>query len=122
MRRSGATYRAIGTALGGLSLERARHIVSEAERRINSPHWADALPTRAVSFLRRAGFLHLTEAEAAAAVAQLSRSDLMGHRNVGRGAVAALTAWLAGFTASETTGPCVEAREPQAAAVGEASM
>lgn len=118
LRRSGETYQAIGAALGDLSREHARQIVRKAERLTNDPRWHDGLPARAQTFLHLNGLADLPEPEAAAAVAQLSRCELMSHPNVGKGAVAALTAWLAAATVSEATGPCVEARKDEAAAGG----
>ena len=111
LRQDGATYAAIGQALG-ISQARAKQIVSKAERRANNPHWADTLPTRAASFLKRACLLDLSEAVAAAAVAKLSRREVLSDQNVGKGAVAAMAEWLArhGHTFSSAT-PCRPAQE-----------
>ena len=94
LRQSGATYAAIGAALG-LSLERGRQIVRKAERLANDPHWYDSLPARAVNLLHIAGLTELPEPEAAAAVAQLTRRELLATPNFGKGAAAAIAAWLA---------------------------
>jgi hypothetical protein len=94
MRQSGATYAAIGAAVGGVSGETARQIVRKAERLINNPRWSDGLPSRAQTFLHISGLTALSEAEATAAVAQLSRRELLSRPNVGKGAAAALADWL----------------------------
>jgi hypothetical protein len=79
----------------GLSLERARRIVIKGERLANSPRWYDSLPMRAQNFLRNAGLSELPEIEAAAAVARLTRRELLATPNFGRVACDAVTAWLA---------------------------
>jgi hypothetical protein len=94
LRRTGATYGAIGAALG-LSLERARQIVRKAERLANAPRWFDPLPMRAQTFLHSAGLTELPETEAAAAIARLTRRELMATPNFGRVACDAVVAWLA---------------------------
>jgi hypothetical protein len=94
LRKDGATYVAIGAALG-LSLERARQIVRKAERLANAPRWFDPLPMRAQTFLHNAGLTVLPEIDAAAAVARLTRRELMATPNFGRVACDALVAWLA---------------------------
>ena len=63
-------------------MEHVRQIVAKAERLADNPRWYDALPMRVVTFLHRNGLTDLTEAEAAAAVAQLSPRELMAHRNI----------------------------------------
>jgi Sigma-70, region 4 len=92
LRQDGWTYAAIGQALG-VSLERARQIVKKAER-LREARWYDALPARAL-FLHRRGWQHLDELAAAQAVARLSRRELMSSPNFGKGACAAVLAWLA---------------------------
>lgn len=93
LRRSGKTYDAIGRALG-VSLERAQQIVRKAERLTNSPRWFDGLLVRAQTFLHNHGLAELPEIEAAVAVAQLTRRELMAAPNVGKGTCDALIAWL----------------------------
>jgi hypothetical protein len=93
LRRDGATYAAIGVALG-VSLERARRIVIKGERLADYPHWFDSLPARAVNFLINNGLDSLSETAAARAVALRSRHELMTNPNFGRGACGALCAWL----------------------------
>jgi hypothetical protein len=94
MREAGATYAEIGAALG-LSLERARQIVRRAKRLTNSPRWFDPLPMRAQTFLHNAGLSELPEPEAADAVAQLTRRELLATPNFGRVACDAVATWLA---------------------------
>ena len=94
LRQAGWTYAAIGQALG-VSLERARQLVRRAERLRRDPHWYDALPMRAQTFLHNIGVAALPETEAAIAVARLPKCELLSAPNVGKDAVAALTAWLA---------------------------
>ena len=104
LRRAGATYDAIGAALGGLSSTRAQQIVRKAERLANDPRWYDKLPMRAQTFLYGVGLADLAEIDAVTAVAKLSQRELLSHHNnVGKGAVAALAEWLArhGHTFSE---------------------
>jgi hypothetical protein len=93
LRQGGATYAEIGDALG-LSLERARQIVLKARRLTDDPHWYDALPMRAQTFLHIHDLAELPEREAAIAVARLTRRELLAAPNVGKGAVAAITDWL----------------------------
>jgi hypothetical protein len=94
LRRSGSTYAEIGAALG-LSQARAHQIVRKAERLALAPRWYDSLPMRAQTFLHNAGLAELPEPEAAAAIAQLTRRELLAAPNLGRGACDALVAWLA---------------------------
>jgi predicted transcriptional regulator len=94
LRKGGATYVEIGVELG-VCLERARRIVVNAERLTEQPRWFDALPTRAATFLRLRGLSELPEVEAALAVAKLTRREIKTEPNFGRGALAALEAWLA---------------------------
>jgi hypothetical protein len=93
LRQAGATYAEIGDALG-LSLERARQIVLKARRLSDDPHWYDALPMRAQNFLHSMNLAELPEREAAIVVARFTRRELLAASNVGKGAVAAITAWL----------------------------
>jgi hypothetical protein len=94
MRGAGGTLEQIGLALG-VSHTRIGQIFAKAERLARRPAWHDAVDnTRALSFLRRLGLDAVPEAEAAMAVARLSRKELLSHENVGKGAVAALSDWL----------------------------
>jgi hypothetical protein len=93
LRRAGWTLTAIGHALG-ISLARAHQIVKKAERLSRDPHWYDALPARAQGLLHARGLVSLPEIEAARAVAQLSRRELMRMPNFGSVACAAIIAWL----------------------------
>jgi hypothetical protein len=94
LRQIGMTFAAIGAELG-VRLERARQIVRKAEWHANNPRWYDDLPMRAQTFLRNTGLSTLPEAEAAAALARLSRRELMRAPNVGHAVADALGAWLA---------------------------
>jgi hypothetical protein len=94
MRQAGATYAAIGDELG-VCVERARGIVFKAQRLTEHPLWSEALPSRATTFLRLRDLSELPEAEAALAVAKLTRREIKTEPNFGRGALAALEAWLA---------------------------
>jgi hypothetical protein len=94
LRRIGMTFAAIGEELG-VRLERARQIVRRAEWHADHPHWYDDLPVRAQTFLHNADLATLPEAEAAAALARLSRRELMRAPNVGHAVADALGAWLA---------------------------
>jgi len=94
LRQAGETYASIGRVLG-VSLERAHQIVRKAERLARNPHWYDGLPVRAQYFLYARGLTSLDEVEAARAVSQLSRRELMHTPNFGHGACAAVIAWLA---------------------------
>jgi len=94
LRRDGATYAAIGQTLG-VCLERARRITLKAERLTNAPRWYDGLPARAINLLHQRGLNTLSEIDAARAVAQFTRRELMNTPNFGRGSLSALRAWLA---------------------------
>src|SRR5262249_50694101 len=94
LRQIGATYAVIAEELG-VSFERARQLVRKAERLVLDPRWYDDLPARAQNFLHRADLSALPEAVAAAALARLSRRELLAVPNVGHGAADALGAWLA---------------------------
>src|SRR5262249_61012509 len=85
LRRVGWTYIAIGQVLG-VSLDRARRITLQAERLANAPRWYDGLPARAVNLLHQRGLSALSEIDAAGAVAQLSRCELMRTPNFGKNA------------------------------------
>jgi hypothetical protein len=93
LRRRGATYAAIGAELG-VCLEQARQAVLKAERLIERPRWFDALPTRVRRFLRDRGLADLPEAAAAEALARLTVKELKETPNLGKGALAAIEAWL----------------------------
>ena len=67
----------------------------KAERLILRPRWYDCLPARVQNVLHNAGLTALPEAEAANAVARLSRRELLAARNIGRAAADAIAAWLA---------------------------
>ena len=95
LRRSGFRFHEIGVALG-VTLERARCITYDAERRASHPRWYDELPQRAVARLGKLGLLDRPEPEAACAVARLSARELLQTPNFGRTSLAALRAWLAG--------------------------
>jgi hypothetical protein len=96
LREGGATLADIGRALG-LSVEGARRLVLQAERRASRPDWHSRLNnTRALRFLRERDLSGLLELEAAEAVARLSRKELKAEPNLGKGALAAIEAWLAG--------------------------
>jgi hypothetical protein len=94
MRVGGASFLAIGDALG-VTPVRARQIFLHARYLATRPQWHNALPARAVGFLR----LHvgdLPEPEAAAAFAnRFTRKQLRRQPDVGPGAYAALIDWLA---------------------------
>src|SRR5262245_25469170 len=76
LRQIGATYAVIAEELS-VSSERARQLVHKAERLILHPRWYDDLPARAQNFLHRANLSDLPEATAAAALARLSRRELL---------------------------------------------
>jgi hypothetical protein len=94
LRQAGWTFARIGQALG-VSTTRAAQIVRKAERLSRNPHWSDVLPARARHLLQIHGWDQLDEIAAARRVAQLFRRELMGSSNFGRGACAAIMAWLA---------------------------
>jgi hypothetical protein len=95
MRQNGQSYARIGRAFA-ISPTRARQIVRKAGRPMRDPRWYDPLPARAVTFLHCHTLATLPEAEAAAAVARLSRRELLSASNgVGKATAAALAAWLA---------------------------
>ena len=93
LRSAGWTYAQISEALG-VSVGRTAQIVRKADRLLRNPHWYDALPVRAQTFLHYSGLAERPEAEAACAVAQLSRRELLQVPNFGRAACAALIVWL----------------------------
>ena len=95
LRRAGRRFIDIARALG-VTLERARRITYEAERRAFDPHWYDNLPLRAVHVLRAHELLDRPESEAVRAVAQFSARELMHRENFGRVSLNALSDWLAG--------------------------
>jgi len=94
LRQAGETYASIGRVLG-VSLERARLIVGKAEQLAYNPHWSDYLPMRAIHALSERGLLEREESEAAHAIAQFSRRELMRRQNFGKGACEAIIEWLA---------------------------
>ena len=94
LRRSGWTLASIGNSLG-VSTTRALQLVRKAERLSRNPHWYDALPARARTFLHNMDLAARPEIDAAHAVAQLSHRELMRAPNFGAGACAAVVAWLA---------------------------
>jgi hypothetical protein len=94
LRQAGATYAVIGQTLG-VCLERARRITLKAERLANAPRWYDGLPARAINLLHQRGLNALSEIDAARAVAQLKRRELMSTPNFGRVSLNALRGWLA---------------------------
>jgi hypothetical protein len=96
LRQAGATYAAIAAELG-VCVEQARGIVLKAERLTEHRHWSDALPTRATTFLRLRSLSELPEAEAALAVAKFTRKQIKAEPNLGKGAIGAIKAWLAGY-------------------------
>jgi hypothetical protein len=93
----------------------------KAERLTNNPRWYDGLPMRAQTYLHNAGLAALPEAEAAAAVARLSRRERLAKPNIGKGAAAALTAWLArhGHTFSQSPHPATVGFHGSTAHAGE---
>jgi hypothetical protein len=90
LRQQGGSYANIGSAFG-LSSTRARQIVLRA----STASWHDDLPGRVRTFLHIQGLAALPEIEAAIAVAELSKRELLSAPNIGKGAAAAMTAWLA---------------------------
>jgi hypothetical protein len=95
LRQAGWTLQAIAVAIG-VSRTRVQQILRKGERLVLDPHWYDFLPMRAQNYLRTSGLAELPELEAARAVAQMSRRELLATPNMGRGACSALVAWLAG--------------------------
>lgn len=89
------TLQAIAVALG-VSPTRVRQILHKGERLVRDPHWYDALPMRAQTYLRTSGLASLPEIEAAHRIAKLSRRELLATPNIGHGAHAAIIGWLAG--------------------------
>jgi len=93
LRRDGATYAVIAVALG-VCLERARRITRQAERLADHPRWFDSLPQRAISFLRAHGLDALPEIEAARALANVSRRELLSTPNFGGVSLSVLCDWM----------------------------
>jgi hypothetical protein len=90
LRQSGLTLRAVGRALD-VSVEQARQMVLRANR---LPHWRDALSARAINMLRQRELADLDELEAARAIAELGRREVLATPNFGKGAIADVDAWL----------------------------
>jgi predicted transcriptional regulator len=95
LRAHGATQAQIGLALG-ISPQRVSQLLAKAERLAAQPRWHGQFPARALNFLIIADLAGKPEIEAAQAVARLTRKDLRETPNLGRGAIAALDAWLDG--------------------------
>ena len=95
LREAGWTLQAIAVALG-VSSTLAQQIVRKSERLVRYPHWYDPLPMRAQNYLRASGLAALSEVEAARAVARMSRREFLTIPNIGHGAFAAISTWLAG--------------------------
>jgi hypothetical protein len=95
LRQDGQTLARVGQTLG-ISTSRAAQIVAKAARLAEPPRWFDGLPGRALNVLVAHGLIDLPEGEAARAMAKLSRRDLTARANVGKGAIGALSQWLAG--------------------------
>jgi hypothetical protein len=94
LRQAGKSYAAIGRALD-VSPARAAQMVGKAERLRDDPHWWDDLPARAQYFLYDHDLTSASELDAAHAVAQRSRRELMRRPNFGNDACTAIIAWLA---------------------------
>src|SRR5262249_23104894 len=90
LHQAGKTFAAIGLELG-CSRARAQQIVAQAA----GAHWSAHLPGRVRTFLYHAGLAALPERDAARAVSQLSRHELLAAQNIGRAASAAVVVWLA---------------------------
>ena len=92
LHQAGKTFAAIGLELG-CSRTRAQQIVSRAA----GAHWSAHLPGRVRTFLHHAGLVAGPELDAARAVAQLSRRELLAAPNMGRAGAAAVAEWLARY-------------------------
>jgi hypothetical protein len=94
LRADDATLEEIGDALA-VCPSRAAQILAKAKWLASRPQWHNGLNnTRALNFLRLCGLAELPEAEAAAAVSQFTRRELMNAPNLGKVAIGALAAWL----------------------------
>jgi hypothetical protein len=94
---NGANLDEIGGAIG-LSRTRVAQILAKAKRLAQQPTWHDKLTVRALNRLRSLGIDvdSSPEIEVAHAVAiGFSRHELMAAPNFGKGALAAIRAWLA---------------------------
>jgi hypothetical protein len=94
LREHGATRAQIAAALA-LSRTRVGQILANAEHLAAQPRWHRQFPARALNFLIIRGLADLPENQAATVVAKFTRRELLDQPNLGRGAVGALTAWLA---------------------------
>ena len=90
LRQDGETFAAIGRTFG-ISPTRAHQLVLRAR----CQHWGDDLPGRLRTLIHLMKLDGLPEIEAAAAVAQLTRRELLAQPNIGTNAAAAASAWLA---------------------------
>jgi predicted transcriptional regulator len=95
LREHGATEAQIGLALG-LSPQRVSQLLAKAERLAAQPSWHAQFPARALNFLKVSDLAEKPEIEAAEALARFSRRELVKQPNLGKGALAAIEAWLAG--------------------------
>jgi hypothetical protein len=90
LRQGGKTFADIGRAFG-ISPTRAHQIVLRAR----CQHWGDDLPGRLRTLIHLMKLNGLPEIEAAAAIARLTRRELLAQPNIGTNAAAAASAWLA---------------------------
>ena len=95
LRQHGATQAQIAAALA-LSSTRVGQILAKAEHLAARPRWQGQLPARALNFLIIRDLAEKPEIEAAQAAARLTVKELKMARNLGKHAISALTAWLAG--------------------------
>jgi hypothetical protein len=100
---AGATCDRIGQELG-VSTSRAFQILAKAKRLRDDPRWYHVLPVRVQNLLYHMELRDLPEAEAARAIAQYSRRELLKQPNFGKGGLATIIAWLGrhGLQLSET--------------------
>jgi hypothetical protein len=89
LRQDGESFAAIGRTLG-ISPTRAHQLVLRAR----CQHWGTDLPGRLRNLLHTMGLDGRPEIEAAA-VARLTRRELLGKANVGTNTAGAASAWLA---------------------------
>ena len=111
LRKHGATQAQIAAALG-LSSTRIGQILAKAERLAAQPRWLGQFPARALNFLIVRGFAAKPETEAAEALARLTVKELKEAPNLGRGALAALTAWLSTHGLAPRDEKPIPARRP----------
>jgi hypothetical protein len=95
LRQHGATQAQIAAALA-LSSTRVGQLLAKAEQLAAQPRWHRQFPARALNFLIVRGLAEKSEGEAARMLAQLTIQDLRETPNLGKDAIAALAAWLAG--------------------------